>query len=315
MSLHPNQHSYTPGRSSDLALHQVVGRIERSLDNKEPTLRVFIDIKGAFDKTTCPKIGQQLQASNERRTVSECILRMFSNRAITIMVEDISVENGIKHPDRILLVNNQTRISLKKDHTVYASRKRVAGHASVIMTVARCASKSKKPEYTAVVAKMAQRCTLEITFANVYLNVRQFLIVVTSHSTAALFNHPPRRLIVIGRNRWCENMGLQTTILLLCWNYLLSYGYASYFGMVSKHVLRFSAVVNIFKEEKNLINQRENAAESDNEEDIVFDSQLSISVTSIHYKNQYSTLIYTYMREIEEFIHQKYILLKKRNSR
>ncbi|VEN61235.1 unnamed protein product, partial [Callosobruchus maculatus] len=47
---------------------------------------VFIDIEGAFDKTTFPKISQQLQARNVPRTVSEWILSMLSNRAITIKV-------------------------------------------------------------------------------------------------------------------------------------------------------------------------------------------------------------------------------------
>ena len=62
--LHPNQHAYTLGRSTDTALHAVASRIERSLDNKESTLGVFIDIEGAFDKTTFPKITAALAEKN-----------------------------------------------------------------------------------------------------------------------------------------------------------------------------------------------------------------------------------------------------------
>ncbi|VEN61989.1 unnamed protein product, partial [Callosobruchus maculatus] len=68
------------------ALHQVVGRIETSLDNKESTLGVLIDIERAFDKTTFSKISQQLQPRNVPMAVSEWILSMLSNRVITIKV-------------------------------------------------------------------------------------------------------------------------------------------------------------------------------------------------------------------------------------
>src|ERR1700712_4390514 len=58
--LHPNQHGYISGRSTESALHNVVGRIERSLDNEMSTLGVFIDIEGAFDKTTLNSIHSAL---------------------------------------------------------------------------------------------------------------------------------------------------------------------------------------------------------------------------------------------------------------
>jgi len=68
----PNQHAYTPGRSTDSALHHVVGRIERSLDNKESTLGILIDIEGAFDKTTFPTITQQLNSRNVENRYLRC---------------------------------------------------------------------------------------------------------------------------------------------------------------------------------------------------------------------------------------------------
>jgi ribonuclease HI len=89
--LHPNQHAYTPGRSTDTALHLVAGRIEKSLDNKQSTLGVFIDIEGAFDKTTFPKIADSLASRNVPGVISGWIHNMLSKRAIKITVDDITL--------------------------------------------------------------------------------------------------------------------------------------------------------------------------------------------------------------------------------
>ena len=55
--LHPRQHAFQTGKSTESALHQLVGRIEKALDAKEYVLGVFFDIEGAFDNTssTCVK--------------------------------------------------------------------------------------------------------------------------------------------------------------------------------------------------------------------------------------------------------------------
>jgi len=41
-------HAYQAGKSTDSALHILVGRIEKALNNKEYTLGVFLDTEGAF---------------------------------------------------------------------------------------------------------------------------------------------------------------------------------------------------------------------------------------------------------------------------
>nr|CAI5835013.1 unnamed protein product [Callosobruchus analis] len=46
--------------------------------------------------------------------------------------------------------------------------------------------------------------------------------------------------------------------------------------MAAKHVLRFSAIVNFFKEEEKLIARGETAVESDHIKDITFDIQFMI---------------------------------------
>ena len=50
--LHPNQHAYQTGKSVETALHQLVVRVEKALDQQEIALGVFLDIEGAFDNTS-----------------------------------------------------------------------------------------------------------------------------------------------------------------------------------------------------------------------------------------------------------------------
>jgi len=49
--LHPNQHVYQAGKSVETALHQLVVRVEKALDQQEVALGVFLDIERAFNKT------------------------------------------------------------------------------------------------------------------------------------------------------------------------------------------------------------------------------------------------------------------------
>ena len=50
--LHPNQHAYQAGKSVETALHQLVVRVEKALDEQEIALGVFRDIVGCL--TTLP---------------------------------------------------------------------------------------------------------------------------------------------------------------------------------------------------------------------------------------------------------------------
>ncbi|VEN48783.1 unnamed protein product [Callosobruchus maculatus] len=52
--------------------------------------------------------------------------------------------------------------------------------------------------------------------------------------------------------------------------------------MASKHVLRFSVIVNFFKEEEKLISRGENAVESGHVTDMIFDSQLLVLRGNVH---------------------------------
>jgi hypothetical protein len=50
--LHPNQHAYQAGKSVETALHQLVVRDEKALDQQEIALGVFLDTEGAFNNTS-----------------------------------------------------------------------------------------------------------------------------------------------------------------------------------------------------------------------------------------------------------------------
>lgn len=89
--IHANQHAYTQGKSTESALHTVVDRIERSLDNKMSTLGVFIDIEGAFDKTTFRKMETALSTHGANPTVSGWIKSMLEKRAVTVNVGNATV--------------------------------------------------------------------------------------------------------------------------------------------------------------------------------------------------------------------------------
>jgi len=43
--LHPRQHAYQTGKSTESALHQLVERVERALEAKQYSLGVFFDIE------------------------------------------------------------------------------------------------------------------------------------------------------------------------------------------------------------------------------------------------------------------------------
>jgi hypothetical protein len=56
--LHQNQHAYQTGKSTETALHNVVKCIENSIEHKDIALGAFLDIGGAFDRTSFDTIKQ-----------------------------------------------------------------------------------------------------------------------------------------------------------------------------------------------------------------------------------------------------------------
>jgi hypothetical protein len=50
--LDPNQHAYQAGKSVEMALHQLMVRVGKVLDQQETALGVFLDTDGTFNNTS-----------------------------------------------------------------------------------------------------------------------------------------------------------------------------------------------------------------------------------------------------------------------
>jgi hypothetical protein len=55
--LHRNQHAYQIGKSTETA-HNVVTHVESAIEHKDIVLGAFLDIEGAFDRTSFDMIEQ-----------------------------------------------------------------------------------------------------------------------------------------------------------------------------------------------------------------------------------------------------------------
>ena len=67
--LNENQHAYMAGKSTDTALHVLVGKIEKALYNKEYALSVFLDIQGAFNNASTDSLLNVLRSKRVSNTI------------------------------------------------------------------------------------------------------------------------------------------------------------------------------------------------------------------------------------------------------
>lgn len=84
LPLHPNQHAYSSGKSTESALHAVVTKIEVAIKNKTMCLGTFIDIEGAFDKTRFTSITAALVRHGVNAVMINWINNMLSQRVIRL---------------------------------------------------------------------------------------------------------------------------------------------------------------------------------------------------------------------------------------
>ena len=80
--LHNLQCAYQPGKSTETALHYVVARIEEALENKQICVGAFIDIEGAFDRTTFESIKKAATTHGIKPTICKWIECMLKGRII-----------------------------------------------------------------------------------------------------------------------------------------------------------------------------------------------------------------------------------------
>jgi hypothetical protein len=83
MPLHPNQHPYQAGESVETALHQLVVRIKKALDQQETALGVFLDIEGAFSNTSYDSSFAGLAKHGVSFTIIRCFRTTLDGRLAT----------------------------------------------------------------------------------------------------------------------------------------------------------------------------------------------------------------------------------------
>ncbi|XP_071054995.1 uncharacterized protein [Onthophagus taurus] len=93
--VNPNQHAYTQGKSTLTALHSVTSFVGGALDLKESALGVFIDIEGAFDKTTFSGISEALLEHNVPPTLCGWIENTLKHRIVKLRAGDVSLQGGV----------------------------------------------------------------------------------------------------------------------------------------------------------------------------------------------------------------------------
>jgi hypothetical protein len=80
--LHRNQHAYQVGKSTETALHNVVTLIENAIQYKDFVLGGFLDIEGAFDRTSFETIIQDAGIHGFEPAICKWICAMLENRNI-----------------------------------------------------------------------------------------------------------------------------------------------------------------------------------------------------------------------------------------
>lgn len=93
--LHPRQHAYQTGRSTESALHDVVTVIEQSLCRKQYCLGVFLDIQGAFDNASFKGIVRSLKHFSVNSTLVDIIEMMLRTRTVTCSSDDVDISRQV----------------------------------------------------------------------------------------------------------------------------------------------------------------------------------------------------------------------------
>jgi len=84
LPLYPRQHAFEAGKSTESALHQLIGKIERTLSFKQYALGVFFDIEGAFDNSSPLSVATPLTDWQVGKPISNWIIAMIQKRVIIV---------------------------------------------------------------------------------------------------------------------------------------------------------------------------------------------------------------------------------------
>lgn len=89
--LHPNQHAYQAGKSVEMALHQLVVRVEKALDQQETALGVFLDTEGAFNNTYYNTMCDALTRHGSDYTIVQWIRATLEGRVVVATLNGFSM--------------------------------------------------------------------------------------------------------------------------------------------------------------------------------------------------------------------------------
>ena len=93
--LHSNQHAYQAGKSVETALHQLVVRVEKMLDQQEIALGAFLDIEGAFNSTSYDTMCDALVRHGSTDTIVRWIRATLEGRVAVVTLDEFSLRFAI----------------------------------------------------------------------------------------------------------------------------------------------------------------------------------------------------------------------------
>jgi hypothetical protein len=80
--LHLNQHAYQTGKSTEMALHNVVTHVESAIEHKDIALGAFLDTEGASDRISFDMIEQAAGNHGKEPAICRWIRAMLESRTI-----------------------------------------------------------------------------------------------------------------------------------------------------------------------------------------------------------------------------------------
>jgi hypothetical protein len=80
--LHQNQHAYQIGKSTETALQNAVARTENATEHKDTAFGAFLNIEGAYDRTSFDIIKQAAENHGTNPVICSWICAMLESRNI-----------------------------------------------------------------------------------------------------------------------------------------------------------------------------------------------------------------------------------------
>ena len=78
-----SQYAYLDNKSTEVALHHMVGEVERHIEEGRYVLGAFLDIEGAFNNTSINHIKESMRARSVPETLVDWTENMLANRRLT----------------------------------------------------------------------------------------------------------------------------------------------------------------------------------------------------------------------------------------